>query len=140
MHRVLEFIAHHPLLATATGVLLAVILVYEMRVRAEGRSAVSPQELIQLMNQGALLLDLRTQEQYQAGHLAGARQMDSALILKAADTLKKHKEKAVVVYDESGALGGPAVRQLIAQGFTRVFTLRGGLAAWRADNLPVSRA
>jgi rhodanese-related sulfurtransferase len=140
MNRVLEFIAHHPLLATATGVLLAVILVYEMRVRAEGRSAVSPQELIQLMNQGALLLDLRSQEQYQAGHLAGARQMDSALILKAADTLKKHKEKAVVVYDESGALGGPAVRQLIAQGFTRVFTLRGGLAAWRADNLPVSRA
>jgi rhodanese-related sulfurtransferase len=140
MNRVLEFIAHHPLLATATGVLLAVILVYEMRVRAEGRSSVSPQELIQLMNQGALLLDLRSQEQYQAGHLAGARQMDSALILKAADTLRKHKEKAVVVYDESGALGGPAVRQLIAQGFTRVFTLRGGLAAWRADNLPVSRA
>ncbi len=111
-----------------------------MRQRTEGRASVSPQELIQLMNQGALLLDLRPPEQYQAGHLAGARQMDSAQILKAADTLKKHKEKAVVVYDESGSLGGPAARQLIAQGFTRVFALRGGLAAWRADNLPVSRA
>jgi rhodanese-related sulfurtransferase len=140
MNRVLEFIAHHPGLATATGVLIAVILVYEMRARAESRAAVSPQELIRLMNQGALLLDLRPQEQYQAGHVAGARQMDSDQILKASDTLRKHKEKAVVVYDESGSLGGAAVRQLIAQGFTRVFTLRGGLAAWRADNLPVSRA
>jgi rhodanese-related sulfurtransferase len=46
----------------------------------------------------------------------------------------------VVVYDANGALGGPAVRQLTAQGFTRAFALRGGLAAWRADNLPVSRA
>jgi rhodanese-related sulfurtransferase len=92
------------------------------------------------MNHGALVLDLRPQEQYQAGHLSGARQMTGDQILKAADTLKKHKEKPVVVYDDSGSLSGAAVRQLTAQGFTRVFTLRGGLAAWRADNLPVSRA
>ena len=92
------------------------------------------------MNQGALLLDLRPPEQYQAGHLAGARQMSGEQILKAADTLKKHREKPVVVYDDTGSLGGAAARQLAAQGFTRAFTLRGGLAAWRADNLPLSRA
>jgi len=45
-----------------------------------------------------------------------------------------------VVYDDTGSLGSAAARQLAAQGFTRAFTLRGGLAAWRADNLPLSRA
>jgi rhodanese-related sulfurtransferase len=140
MDRILEFISHHPALAATTGVLLAIVLVYEMRARSESVSSVSPQELIRLMNQGALLLDLRPPEQYQAGHVAGARQMSGDQILKAADTLKRHKEKAVVVYDDSGSLGAAAVRQLVAQGFTRVFALRGGLAAWRADNLPVSRA
>jgi len=139
MDRVLEYISHHPWLATATAVLVAVVVVYEMRARSESLVSVSPQDVIRLMNQGALLLDLRPQEQYQAGHLAGARQMRSDEILKAAETLKKHKEKAVVVYDDSGSLGAAAVRQLAAQGFTRVFALRGGLAAWRADNLPVSR-
>lgn len=123
-----------------TGALIVVILMYELRLRGENRSAVSPQDVIRLMNQGALLLDLRPQEQYAAGHLQGARLMNGEQILKASDTLKKHKEKTVVVYDESGSLGGAAVRQLSSQGFTRVFTLRGGLAAWRADNLPVSRA
>jgi rhodanese-related sulfurtransferase len=54
--------------------------------------------------------------------------------------MKKHKVKPVGVYDDGGSLSGAAVRQLTAQGFTRVFTLRGGLAAWRADNLPLSRA
>ena len=54
--------------------------------------------------------------------------MSGEQILRAADTLKKHKEKAVVVYDDSGSLGAAAVRQLAAQGFTRVFTLRGGLS------------
>ena len=140
MNRLLEFIAHHPGLGTATGALLVVILLYELRLRGENRSAVSPQEVIRLMNQGALLLDLRPQEQYAAGHLQGARLMNGEQILKASDTLRKHKEKTVVVYDESGSLGGAAVRQLSSQGFTRVFTLRGGLAAWRADNLPISRA
>jgi rhodanese-related sulfurtransferase len=114
--------------------------VYEMRMHTEGLRAISPQELIRLMNQGALLLDLRPQEQYQAGHLAGARQMGSDEILKAADMLRKHKEKTVVVYDDRGSLGAAAVRQLAAQGFTKAFALRGGFAAWRADNLPVSRA
>ena len=140
MDRILEFASHHPWLATATVVLAIAVVVYEMRMRSEGLRAVSPQELIRLMNQGALLLDLRPLEQYQSGLLNGARQMSSDQIVSAGDTLKKHKEKTVVVYDDSGSLGAAAVRQLAAQGFTRVFALRGGLAAWRADNLPVSRA
>ena len=139
MDRILEFANHHPVLATATAVAVAIVLVYEMRARREGLSAVSPQELIRLVNQGALLLDLRPVEQFQAGHVAGARQMSGEQILKAGETLKKHKEKTVVVYDESGSLGAAAVRQLAAQGFTRAFALRGGLVAWRADNLPVAR-
>lgn len=140
MDRVLEYVSHHPWLATATVVVLAIIVVYEMRARSESLFSVSPQELIRLMNQGALLLDLRPSEQFQAGHLNGARQMNSDQILSAGETLKKHKEKAVVVYDDSGSLGAAAVRQLAAQGFTRAFALRGGVAAWRADNLPLTRA
>jgi|SRR5215472_1494224 len=140
MDRVLEYMSHHPWLSTATIVVMALVLVYEMRARSESRLGVSPQELIRLMNQGALLLDLRAPEQFQAGHLAGARQMNGEQILQAADTLKKHKEKAVVVYDDTGSLAVAAVRQLLSQGFTRALMLRGGLAAWRADNLPLSRA
>jgi rhodanese-related sulfurtransferase len=140
MDRVLDFASHHPWLAAATAVLAALVAVYEMRIRSESLRSVSPQELIRLMNQGALVLDLRPAEQYQAGHLNGARQMSGEQILSAGDTLKKHKEKTVVVYDDSGTLGAAAVRQLSAQGFSRVFALRGGLSAWRADNLPLSRA
>jgi rhodanese-related sulfurtransferase len=140
MDRVLEYVSHHPWLAAATALVIAIIVAYELRARSESLVSVSPQELIRLMNQGALLLDLRPPEQYQAGHLNGARQMSSEQILSAADTLKKHKEKAVVVYDDSGSLGAAAVRQLAAQGFTRAFALRGGIAAWRADHLPLTRA
>jgi rhodanese-related sulfurtransferase len=140
MDRILEYLGHHPWLSLATALVAALLVVFELRSRAQNQASVSPQDLIRLMNQGALVLDLRPAEQFQSGHLAGARQMSGEQILKAAETLKKHKEKLVVVYDDTGSLGGAAVRQLTAQGFSKAFALRGGLAAWRADNLPLTRA
>ena len=140
MDRILEYLGNHPWLSLATALMAALLVVFELRSRAQNQASVSPQDLIRLMNQGALVLDLRPPEQFQSGHLAGARQMSGEQILKAAETLKKHKEKLVVVYDDTGSLGGAAVRQLTAQGFSKAFALRGGLAAWRADNLPLTRA
>src|SRR5207245_5862031 len=100
----LVYLPPHPWLSPATAVVAALVVVYEMRARSESLLSVTPQELIRLMNQGALVLDLRPPEQYQAGHLAGARQMGGDQILRAGDTLKKHREKAVVVYDDTGSL------------------------------------
>ena len=71
MDRVLEFVSHHPWLAAATALLVALVLVYEMRARSESRVGVSPQELIRLMNQGALVIDLRPAEQFRPATCPG---------------------------------------------------------------------
>ena len=126
-------------LVTATAVVLVIIIVFEVRARVAGLAAVSPQEAIRLMNRGAVVIDLRPAEQYAAGHLSGARRLDGEQILQAGDTLKKYKQKPLIVYDESGSLGTSAVRRLKAQGFEQACNLRGGLAAWRADNLPLEK-
>jgi rhodanese-related sulfurtransferase len=85
------------------------------------------------------VLDLRAPDAFAGGHVAGARRMDSAEILKAGETLRKHKEKPLVVYCESGSTGASAARTLARQGFTRALNLRGGLATWRAEGLPLER-
>jgi rhodanese-related sulfurtransferase len=140
MDRLLEYISHHPWYATGALVAALLVIVYELRARSENSAAVSPQEAVRLMNQGAFIIDLRPAEAFASGHVAGARQMSGEQILKAGDTLKKQKEKVVVVYDDTGSLGASAVRQLAAQGFTKAFNLRGGITAWRAENLPLSKA
>jgi rhodanese-related sulfurtransferase len=140
MDRLLEYISHHPWYAAGVAIAAALVIAYELRARSESFAAVSPQDVIRLMNQGAVLIDLRAPEAFATGHVAGARQMTGEQILKASDTLKKQKEKVVVVYDDTGTLGASAARQLAAQGFTKAFNLRGGLAAWRAENLPLSKA
>jgi|SRR5581483_10358360 len=140
MDRLLEYISHHYWYTVGLAVAALLVIVYELRARSENQAAVSPQEVVRLMNQGAFLIDLRPADVFATGHVAGARQMSGEQILKAGDTLKKQKEKVVVVYDDNGSLGASAVRQLAAQGFTKAFNLRGGIAAWRAENLPLSKA
>lgn len=139
MDRLVEYIQLNHWLVAATVVVIVVVIVFEFRARAETFAALSPQDVIRLMNRGAVVIDLRPAEQYAAGHLVGARRMDGEQILKAGDTLKKYKQKPLVVYDESGSLGGSAARQLKAQGFEQAFNLRGGVAAWRSDNLPLEK-
>ncbi len=139
MDRLVQYFQVNHWLVAATVVVLVVVMVYEYRARAESFAALAPQDVIRLMNRGAVVIDLRPAEQYAAGHLAGARRMDGEQILKASDTLKKYKQKALIVYDEAGSLGGSAARQLKAQGFEQAFNMRGGLAAWRADNLPLEK-
>lgn len=140
MERLLEYVTVHPLLVGSALLALAAVIVFEARHRSSGQSAISAQDLIRLMNQGALVLDIRKPEEFAAGHVNGAKHLSSEKILTAGDDFKRYKEKVVVVYDQSGSLGAAAVRQLQAQGFTKAFTLRGGLAGWRAENLPVAKA
>ncbi len=137
MDRLIEYATQHPLLVAATLLAIIGVIVYELRLRSNETASVPPQQAIALMNRGALVLDLRSAEAHASGHLAGARQMDSDRILKAGETLKKHKEKPVLVYCDSGPLGAAAARQLATQGFTQAVSLRGGLAGWRAESLPL---
>ena len=106
MERLIEYVTHHPLMAAAAVLALVVVFTYESRVRASAFAAISSQDLIRLMNQGALVLDIRKPEEFAAGHVNGAKQLPSDQILTAGDNFKRFKEKPVVVYDESGLAGG----------------------------------
>jgi rhodanese-related sulfurtransferase len=139
MERLIEYIGNHYYLAGAAVVVAVLAVIFEVRARAANFAAVGPQDAIRLMNQHALVLDIRPPEQFATGHVTGARNLPPDQILKAGDTLKKYKEKPVVVYCDTGSLSGSAVRQLVAQGFTKAVNLRGGIAGWRAENLPLTK-
>jgi rhodanese-related sulfurtransferase len=139
MERLLEYINRHPLLAAVAVAIAVAVLVYELRLRKQGEVAVPPQEAIQLMNQGAQVYDLRDATAYAAGRISGAKHLDPAQHANAAETLKRFKERLLLLACENGSSASALTRQLQAAGFTKVFSLRGGLAQWRADGLPLQR-
>jgi rhodanese-related sulfurtransferase len=139
MDRLTEYASHHPWLAALAAAAALAVVVNELRLRSQSFAALPPQEVIRLMNQGATLIDVRAQQAFQEGHISGARHFDAAQIATASDTLKKYKERPLVIYCDRGTAAASTVRALTQQGFTKVFNLRGGLAAWRAENLPLAR-
>jgi rhodanese-related sulfurtransferase len=139
MERLLEYISHHSLLVSLAVAMALAVLVFELRTRSQNFSGLQPQEAIRLMNQGAQVVDLRDAAAFAAGHVTGARHLGPEQRDLAAESLKKFKDKMLVLYCEQGSDAASVTRQLHANGFTKVFTLRGGLAAWRAEGLPLQR-
>ena len=137
MNRLIEYTTHHPYLVAAAAILAVIAIVIEIRHRAKGSGSVSTADAVRLANTGALLVDVRDSKDYEAGHIIDARSIPAAELTSRADSLKKYKEKPVLVYCEGGFTSAGAARTLRESGFTKVVTLSGGLNTWRQENLPL---
>jgi len=139
MAQLIEFIGNHlALVAAFIGVLVA--LIYTL-VQGGGAAALSPQRAVLVLNQDdAVPVDIRPEAAYKAGHIINAINVSQQDIAGGAARLAKHKDRPLLVYCESGVQSGAAVKALRRQGYSKVYNLRGGLAAWRGENLPVQAA
>jgi rhodanese-related sulfurtransferase len=140
MQRLFEFIGHHPYLASGAVLMAVALAVYEVMARLQAFAALSAMQAVRLMNQGALVLDLRSKQSFDAGHIGDARNIPAAELESQADSLKKWRDKTVITYDDSGSGGAGAARTLTKLGFTKVSSLEGGLNAWVKDNLPLTKS
>ena len=139
MQRLFEFIGNHYYLATGAVLAAAAVAFFEIRERMQAFAALSAMQAVRLMNQGALVIDLRSKESYELGHIGDARNLPAAELEAKADSLKKWRDKNVITYCDSGTSGASGARTLMKLGFTKVFTLQGGLNAWVKDNLPLAK-
>jgi len=77
---------------------------------------------------GAVLLDVRTSEEYRDGHIPGSKNVPLQTIDKIA-SVAENKDTALFVYCYSGARSRQAVGQLQRLGYTHVNNI-GGIAAY----------
>lgn len=139
MEQLLEFVGNHPLLVTAAVVIGAMLLYNEIRLAGTAQFAVSPDQAVRLMNKGALVLDLRDADAYSAGHLSGARLFDAGKLEEQIGAIARYKSKPVIAYDDRGPQAARVAASLRKHEFEHVFALRGGVQAWREEQLPLDR-
>lgn len=138
MSRLFEFIQNHPWLSGSVVALTLAAIAIEIRHRIAGTAAIGPADAVRLINSGALVIDVRAADAYAAGHIIAARNIPQPELGAQADSLKKkHLEKPIVVCCDSGVTSGASAGVLKSLGFTKVVNLRGGLAAWKQENLPL---
>jgi rhodanese-related sulfurtransferase len=94
----------------------------------------------QMMNQGkTLVLDVRDAAQFAEGHLRESKNIPLKDLPKRIGEIDKFKSKQVIVVCASGVQSSRATGELQKAGFEQVFSLDGGLAAWRAQGLPTTK-
>jgi rhodanese-related sulfurtransferase len=98
-------------------------------------------ELQSMQTAGAdfLLVDVREDHEWQAGHATGAVHLGKGIIERDIETRVPDKGKALVLYCGGGfrsALAADALRQM---GYIRVTSLAGGWRAYIAAGLPAEK-
>jgi len=137
MDRFIEYTTRHPFLVAAAVLLAVLVAVIELRQRGRGASSIGPTDAVRLVNQGGIVLDVREADKFAEGHIIEARNIPSARLATDAEALKKWRDKPVIVCCDTGATSAGAARTPRGLGFSQVVNLRGGLAAWQQDNLPL---
>lgn len=133
--QIIEFAGNHYILVAIFVALLGAFLVNENRL---GGATLSPAELVTLINHDdALVLDVRDQKEFHEGHIVDSKHLPPSAFDSRVTEFEKHKSKPVVVVCKMGQTSGVIGKKLRVAGFERVLRLRGGIAEWRASNLPL---
>ena len=88
---------------------------------------------------GAVFLDVRSAEEFAAGHISGAKNIPAGELKEKLERLGKYKSKGVVVVCGNGMQAKKSANELAAGGFGNLRVLAGGMAAWRDAQMPTSK-
>ena len=135
----MEFVQDNLLLVIAAGASGAMLLWSFFGNRVSGISEVNTMEATRLMNDEALLLDVREDNEWAVGRLPNARHIRLAELSKRLSELEKYKDKPIVAYCRSGHRSARACALLKKSGFANPNNLAGGIMAWEQANLPITR-
>ena len=137
-----EFISSN-LALVALFVVSGAMLIYPELARlgfSGGGQQLGTLDATRLMNQNhSLVLDVRDAKEFAEGRLPRSKHIPLAELEGRVAEIAKYKEKPVLLTCRTGARSAGGARALKKAGFTQVFQLKGGLAAWREAGLPVEK-
>lgn len=77
------------------------------------------------------LIDVRTPREFEKGNIAGAKMINFKDRTFATEMAKLDKNRPLFIYCQSGGRSLSACNQMVADGFTEVYELKGGYGAWK---------
>jgi rhodanese-related sulfurtransferase len=87
------------------------------------------------------VLDVRTAEEYQSGHLKNVLQADWLDKAQFEDRIQYlNKNIPTLIYCASGVRSEQAMKAMAAKGFKEVYNMSGGMSAWKVEGKPFEAA
>ena len=135
----MEFIHNNILLVIAAAASGTMLLWSFLGSRVSGISEIGTLEATRLMNEDALMLDVREDNEWAVGHIPNARHIRLGELSNQLTSLEKFKDQPIVVYCRSGHRSARACALLKKSGYSNANNLAGGIIAWEQANLPITQ-
>ncbi len=137
MDKFLEFSGNHTLLVLALIISFFVLVFSELRRKASGLINIEATEAVRLINNDAVVLDLRSVDAFSKGHIVSSRSIPLDELDAKLNSLEAVKSKSIIAVCDNGITSTKAVNTLRAAGFESVYGLKGGMSGWSQAGLPV---
>ncbi len=109
-------------------------LVEDARTRVR---EVSVGQTLARVKEGARLVDVREDNEWQRGHARGAEHMGRGVIERDIETAVPDHDAELILYCGGGYRSALAADNLRRMGYTNVYSLAGGWRAWKDAGAPV---
>jgi rhodanese-related sulfurtransferase len=91
-------------------------------------------------NSGVRLIDVREDDEWRAGHAAGAEHLGKGIIERDIEATAPDKSTELILYCGGGYRSALAADVLLEMGYTNVWSMAGGWKAWQDSGAPVEDA
>jgi rhodanese-related sulfurtransferase len=141
MQEYIDFLSNNPMLSLA-WVAIAVMLIHSLvKDKISGVKSITAQEATLLINkQDAIVVDVRSKDDFQNGHIVNAKNITLSQIEKGNfSAIENNKQTPIIVVCESGTRSASAAAKLVKAEFTQVTNLFSGMGGWKSANLPTTK-
>lgn len=140
MSQIIEFLGNHLYMFAGLMIVTTLIIKIELENRLSKVKQVNPIEAVRLMDdEDLVVLDTREDPEFKSGHIKGAVHIPVSKLKERMNELEKYKNRPVLLYCRSGSRSNHSGKLLSQAGFENVQNLAGGMMAWGAANLPVTK-
>ena len=125
------------------GVLVSmIVLVWAAALNGAGLKPITPKEAYDLVRKNAgnpdfVILDVRTPDEYDEGHIEGAINIDYYHPGFQSEIKKLDRSKTYLLYCRTGNRSGSAFRLFEELRFQDVYHMEGGTSRWKREGLPL---
>ena len=123
-------------LALGSGLLLVLPM-----LQGSAGAGIGVTDAVQIMNRDkAMVIDVCQPEEFAQAHVRQAINLPLAQIATQLQSVAKDKSRPLIFVCAAGARSLRAMSEAKKLGYEQVYSLQGGLKAWKEANLPVSKA
>ena len=130
----MDFVNENLILVSLTIFVFLLAIFNELKIKEGNICGLSPLQAVQLINQNAVIFDLRNQDEFEKKHLIDSQNSTAEDVLNKAGSMKK---PLLLVCDTGGASkkSSLALRQ---KNIEQVFYIKGGIIEWERASLPTT--